>query len=432
DEEDGKYKGIKTSQVQELFSTVQTLQAFINNCGKSFLPFVRDTAVTLLPLLDFEFDEEVKTESVGCWAAMITISDAATARELLVQVVQKLSKSIEEEHYDLYALETQARGLSDCLKAAPEELLSAGEVQTLLKLVTSLLEESLKRRSDNEEEKKAQEQEVDEDEHEDIEAEEEQNENVRIALMEIAGSLMHKSKRAFIEAGGFNVISTIISKFVHSASTADRSLALYVACDVLEYIGADSVPIWPCFIDAMLNAVTDSDAQIRQAACFGVNVAARIPDFARFTTAAAERLAQVVRSPNARTKKNLLATENAAAALGWLVEKQPSALGGNVGSVANVWLESLPLVEDEEEGQSTHSQLLRMVKAGGFQTPEQQIRLIKIFAQIFKKDNCDETTNAGILDIFRSLGKDGIAKLLANTKVSNKERNQINRIFELL
>jgi hypothetical protein len=434
DDADGKYKGIKTSQLRELLSTVQTLQAFITNVGKAYVPFVAQTALTVLPLLDFEFDEEIKSEAVSCWAAMISIADANTGRELLMQVIQKLSKSMEEEQYDLYALETQARGLSECLKAAPAELLMATEVQSVLKLVMTLLEESLKRRAENEEEKKAQAGEQEEDDAEDMEAEEEQNENVRIALMEILGSLMNKSKTAFIQAGGFNITSSIMQKFLSTpnAPAADRSLALYVACDLLEYLGAESVSVWPVFIDHMLQAVNDPDAQLRQAACFGVNVAARIADFARFSQTAAQRLAQVVRSPNARTKKNLLATENAAAALGWLVEKQPAALGGSAGEVANVWLESLPLVEDEDEGQSTHSQLLRLVKAGGFQGEEQKARLIKIFAQIFKKDNCDEATNLGILELFKSLGREGVAKLLATSKVTNKEKNQINRIFELI
>ncbi|TEB20868.1 hypothetical protein C9890_0013, partial [Perkinsus sp. BL_2016] len=329
-----------------------------------------------------------------------------------------------------------ARGLSDCLKAAPGEVLSAAEVGSVLKVVTTLLEESLKRKAENEEEKKAQAAEEGdaEDEAEDLEAEEEQNENVRVALMEILGSVMNKSKTAFVAASGFPITSTIMQRFLQAgASSADRSLALYVACDLLEYLGAESVSIWPVFMDAMLTAVTDTDNQVRQAACFGVNVAARIPEFSQFSQMAAQRLAQVVRSPNARTKKNLLATENAAAALGWLVEKQPAALGGSVADVANVWLESLPLVEDEDEGQSSHSQLLRLVKAGGFQSPEQQARLIKIFAQIFKKDNCDEATNLGILEIFRTLGRDGVTKLVtAVGKVSNKEKNQINRIFELI
>ena len=425
-DDNGNYRGIKTSQVQELLHALQTVRSFVESVNASFAPFVRDTAFALLPLLDFEFDEEVKTEALGTWAQMITLSDAATSRELLVTCATKMSKSISEEDYDLYAIEGQVRGLSDCLKAAPQQdLLNPQEVQSLITLGSKVLEESVKRRAENQ----AEQEDEDEDDKEDAAAEEDQNEAVRISVAELFGSLMNKHRNSFVSCGGPQLISGFIQKFLSNSTDAkDRSLALYFACDCLEYLGSASVPVWPMFMPAMLAAVTDSDPQLRQAACYGVNAGSKIPEFAQVAQNAAQQLVAVITAPQAKQKKNLLATENAIAALGWLGESQGPALGVGHKDVVGLWLNSLPLVEDTEEGQTSHAQLLRLVAGGLFSSPAEIEKVMRVFAQIYKKDSCNEATTIGIQQFFARVGRDAVSQYAA--KFSQKEKNQIQRIFE--
>ena len=423
--EDG-YRGIKTSQVQELLSALETVTAFVQSTGASYRPYVQQTAVTLLPLLDFEFDEDARAAALDAWAEMVGLSDAAVARELLTTAITKLSKAMDDEEYDMWALEAQTRGLSECLKRAPTaDLLSPAEVHAIVNLAVKLMQESLQRRAQASEAQE--EDEDDEDEKADAENEEAQNESVRVAICELLGSMMEKHKSAFLQANGAQTASSLMHSFLtQDSKTEDKSLGLYIACDVLEFLGSSSVPYWSVFMDALLNAVNDSDAQLRQAACFGVNVASRIPEFSNFAANAAQRLAAVLRTQ--KSKKHALATDNAAAALGWIIEKQTAALGAGINDAVSLWLDHLPLTEDEEEGKTTHAQLLRLVAQGQLIQGANSVKALKVFAGCWKKDNCDENTADGIVALFRQLGKDVVAREAA--KFSQKEKSQIARIFE--
>ena len=59
------------------------------------------------------------------------------------------------------------------------------------------------------------------------------------------------------------------------------------------------------------------------------------------------------------------ATDNAVAALGDLVEHQQGALGSDLGSLTQTWLELLPLKQDATEGIRVHRQLLEALQRVG-------------------------------------------------------------------
>ena len=64
-----------------------------------------------------------------------------------------------------------------------------------------------------------------------------------------------------------------------------------------------------------------------------------------------------------RDEENANATENAIASLGKVVEFQSSVVDASQSQVlANVWLNALPLTEDEVEAQNVHRQLIRFIE----------------------------------------------------------------------
>ena len=62
-----------------------------------------------------------------------------------------------------------------------------------------------------------------------------------------------------------------------------------------------------------------------------------------------------------RGEEAALATENAVAALGRVLDRHGDAVDGAM--VASAWLSALPLVEDRVEARATHAQLVRLVEA---------------------------------------------------------------------
>lgn len=64
-----------------------------------------------------------------------------------------------------------------------------------------------------------------------------------------------------------------------------------------------------------------------------------------------------------RSEDNATATENAIAALGKVVEFQSSVLdAAQSQALAEVWVNALPLTEDEVEAQNVHRQLIKLVE----------------------------------------------------------------------
>ena len=179
-------------------------------------------------------------------------------------------------------------------------------------------------------------------------------------------------------------------------------------------------------MDSLFAAVTDPDCQIRQAACYGVNVAARIHEFGTVAKQAVQRLIMTISQPNSKNKKNLMPTENAVAALGNICEKHEAALGTDAGACWNQWIQNLPLTQDEEEGQVTHAQLLRLVQAQhasvlGPNTSNLP-KIVHVFTQVYKRDSCSEETSQGIAKVLMSLPEATLSQMINGFPVSDKKK----------
>jgi hypothetical protein len=104
-------------------------------------------------------------------------------------------------------------------------------------------------------------------------------------------------------------------------------------------------------------------AEIRQAASYGVGVAGHHggPQFAGFCAMALEPLFQCIARPDAREDDAVYATENACAAIAKILHFNVSAVP-NVDTVIGHWLDTLPIVNDEEEAPHAYNILMDFVE----------------------------------------------------------------------
>lgn len=416
-----KCVGLKTSHIEDLQSALTTVSSFVELMGGGYKDFVKETAIRLLPLLEFQFDDDVKSLAITTWGHLVKCAsdagDAAMVGDLLKGYLDYAVKTMPHEE-DLDILDVQARGISACVGAAPLGSIDGARGQEIINLVFKLLEESFKRRKEAELEQE--EEELDEDDIENAEIEKEKDESVRISLVDIGASMMKKHKPVFVQFG-MPMFNKLISGLITPTnSVQDRSLALYVACDYLEHLGTDSVSAWPLFMDAMFAAITDSEIQLRQAACYGMNVAARIPEFSSVAQQAVQRLLMTIEQPNARSKTNLMATENAVAAFGHVCEKHEQALKNP--KLLETWINCLPLKEDEEEGQVTHAQLLRLVNAQHPVVVAHLAKAIHILVQVYKRDSCSDETSAGIAKLIGSIPEANLSQIVAHFPEKDKKK----------
>jgi len=112
----------------------------------------------------------------------------------------------------------------------------------------------------------------------------------------------------------------------------------------------------------LIACVTDYDAAVRQAASYGMGIAAQFggPAFAQTCADVLQPLITVVSSPQAQTIVNKNATENAISAIGKICQYNSSKF--NVNQVLPIWLSALPITEDPEEANSTYSYLTKLIE----------------------------------------------------------------------
>ena len=430
-----KCMGLKTSHIEDLQSALTTVSSFVELLGGSgYKDFVRETALRLMPLLEFQFDDDVKSLAISTWGHLVKcaadVNDSALASDLVKGYLDYATKAMPHEE-DLEILDEQIKGISACIFAAPTGVIDAQKAQELLTLVFKLLEESFTRRKDQELEQEEGEDELDEDDLEGAEQEKEKDESVRISLVDIGASMMKQHKAVFLQVG-MPLFNQLISRLIlPTCNVHDRALALYVACDYLEHLMSDSVSAWPLFMDAIFTAITDPEIQLRQAACYGVNVASRIPEFSSVAQQAVQRLLMTIEQPNARSKVNLMATENAVAALGHVCEKHEAALGAPAAAKCwEQWISRLPIKEDEEEGQITHTQLLRLVQAQHTTVHAHLPKALHILVQVYKRNSCSEETSSGIARLLASIPEANLAQLVQ--QFPEKDRKKTIRIVQEL
>ena len=420
--------GLKTSHIEDLQAALTTVSTFVELLGGAgYKDFIRETALKLMPLLEFHFDDDVKSLAINTWGNLVKcaadVNDGPLAVDLLKGYLDYAFTNMPHEE-DLDILECQARGVSACISAAPAGLMDAPKATEIVNLLFKLLEESFKRRKEQEQEQEG--EELDEDDVEAAQQEKEQDECVRIALCEIGASLMKKHKHVFIQVA-MPMFNQLIGKLVAPTNNIqDRSLALYVSCDYLENLGSDSVSAWPLFMDHLFAAVTDPTVQLRQAACYGINVASRIPEFGNVASQAVQRLLMTIDQPTAKSEDNLMATENAVAALGHVCEKHETALGPNAQQCWEKWIASLPLKEDEDEGQITHAQLLRLVQA---QHPvvlgpnnANLAKVLHILVQVYRRRSCSDDTSKGIAKLLVAIPEATLTQIVQQFPETEKKK----------
>jgi importin-5 len=103
--------------------------------------------------------------------------------------------------------------------------------------------------------------------------------------------------------------------------------------------------------------------EIRQAAAYGIGVAAHHggPQFAQFCAMALEPLFQCVARSDAGEDDHVYATENASAAIAKIIHFNASAIP-NIDTVIASWLDTLPIINDEEEAPHAYNILMDLVE----------------------------------------------------------------------
>lgn len=421
---DGKVVRVHSSKFEELQNSVQLLTTFCSEMEGGYFDFIQPTAEHLMPLLTASDSQtllcdEARSAAYQCWALLIKCAEkgreagkqpANLSDELLTAVLPKICTTMKDET-DPDSVRECAEGLSECLKYGRKDSLGREVFVQIFEMTMALMDASLSRTSVLIVEKRKEaagapaELQADEDADED----EDEEEQCRRALEEVFGSMMELAPTFFVEA--LPKCEEKIRLWMSEEKTI--TIALFLVCDLLEKMKERSVPLWPTMIPAVFPCLTHAKAEIRIPACYAVNLAAPLSQFAEATPQALKELSQILSAPvqkkgRKEKAKARMALDNAVAATLALAVNRPNECAGQLPLMFELVLGKLPLKEDEEEAKKVHEIVVSQCLANNVALLGQDNKnlpaLLKALAEMYKQENiCEKETDQKIVTVIKSL-----------------------------
>mmetsp|Transcript_70822 Transcript_70822/g.122647 ORF Transcript_70822/g.122647 Transcript_70822/m.122647 type:complete len:1132 (-) Transcript_70822:180-3575(-) len=440
-EENGKVKilVISTSETEDLKNALSCVHTFVEELSKAYAPFVQQTALALLPVFEFNMDEEIRDLSFETWGQLCESARKSDQMQIVGELVQQFLKCVlsklEQDCNDLMAQKTRADGITTCLKKAGSGVVTQEQVKYIIEVSKKVLEDSFRRREEIKKEQQTKREPGDDEEEEDGDALEE-DEALRIAVCEIAGAIMEHHPDMFVQLGLSDYLQMVQKFIVPGAPQEDRKLAMFVVCDFLQHLGPRVTQHWEQFMPAMLQDVQHSATDIRQPACYGISLAAKQAAFAPIAQDAATKLSEVVTKSRALPKKtssrpHQACADNALTAILNILLTHKAVVAQGEAALWEIWVNGLPCQEDEEEAKKNHKELLRLIReekpevigAGGASFP----RLLAVLVDVYKTDKVDEETSTGIGQLVQACGTGKLEQYAGS--LSQKQVKKLQRIF---
>jgi len=317
-------------------------------------------------------------------------------------------------------------------------VLMGEEIKQLVARIFKLIDESFARTAALQKSKSEQKsaeahlpKELGNDEDEDDADPDADEEQLRRNYEEVLGAIMQVAPAEFMQHMESSRCAERLGQWV--ASEQNKVLGLYLACDVLQHLKEDSVPVWPVFMDETFRALGDKDPDVRTAASYAINLAAPLPSFDKAAPEAFRRLATIVGGPKPKKKeeKAKLALDNAVAALLTLAVEKPALCPQEV-QAWNLIVGKLPLKEDEDEAQKVHEKIVDLVLAqhegllGGASPRHGPV--LSALAEIYHVEGiCNKDTEEKILKVFKAIPQHALQQLAPH--FSEKQQKKIGKML---
>ncbi|KAF2443953.1 importin subunit beta-3 [Karstenula rhodostoma CBS 690.94] len=360
----GKILGIKTSTLDDKHMATELIVIYAQVLEEAFEPYVNDIMDKIaLPGLAFFFHDPVRVACAKCVPALLTAYKKAHGPEStqLGQLWERTVERVLEVLSTEPAIDTLAEMYQcfyECLECIGKNSLTSSHMATFITSARSVLEDYQER--------------VKERLSEQAETEdgEEVNEDTLFAI-EDDQTLLSDMNKAFHTI--FKNLGTaflphweqLMEFYKISANNQDptqRQWAICIFDDVLEFCGPQSWTYHEQIMQPLVAGMQDDVPANRQAAAYGVGVAAhRGGDaWSDFAAASLPTLFQITQRPNARADDDVFATENACASIAKVLHYNAGKVQ-NWQDVAAAWVDTLPVTNDEEAAPHAYAFLAQLI-----------------------------------------------------------------------
>jgi len=361
---------IHVEALTDKMRAAEILSCICANLEEHFFPFVDETLQAMMPLLDFPMEEirhstmkilpELMRSGVQYHARQGPQQRAhfgqATLRGMLPVILSALIKEGDTENVSMLL-----DNFAETIQLADQGALTDREVDAIIQVLMSILKDCRERQQEMI--AAASDADADDKDAEDMEEELEVEFELQSGVGECLGSVIRSGKDQAVapfDKHFKNVLGQMLSP---QSRNEDRMMALCAFIDIVEHAGthptvlgyaAQSVP-------AMAAYTQDKDADLRQAAVYGLGIVAQASPASLAPHAAdtVKAITALLQHPSAQEEENRGVTDNAVGALG----KVMFYCGGSVDAAAVVpgWLQQLPLTKDRVEAKNMIVLLDKMI-----------------------------------------------------------------------
>ncbi|KUJ10726.1 ARM repeat-containing protein [Mollisia scopiformis] len=362
----GKVIGIKTSTLDDKHMAIELLVVYAQVLEGAFAPYVAEVMEKIaLPGLAFFFHDPVRVVSAKCVPQLLNSYKKAFGNPseqlagLWNGTIEKLLEVLSAEP----AIDTLAE-MYQCFYESVEVMgkncLSQQHMETFIDSATSALEDYKDRVAARAEEREEGGQEEGEEESEDMLFAIEDDQTLLSDMNKAYHCIFKNHGVSFLPS--WERLHATYEQFLKSQDPTQRQWGLCIMDDVLEFCGEESWKYNSYIIEPLVAGCRDPAPANRQAAAYGIGVAAHKggPQWSQFLGPATELLFQVTQFPNARGDDDVYATENACAAIAKVLHYNPASVP-NQQQVIVQWLDTLPVVNDEEAAPYAYAYLAQLI-----------------------------------------------------------------------
>lgn len=361
----GKYIGIKTSALDDKYMAIELLVIYAQQLEAAFEPYVKTVMKDIaIPGISFFFNDAVRVASAKLVPQLLNAikkshgPGSPQIAEVWTPTALKVTEALKAEP----AVDTLAelyQCFYECVEVVGPNSLAPEVMDAFIAASESTLREYQVRVGHREIE-----QAKPEEEREDIDEmlyAIEDDQTLLSDMNKAFHSVFKAQRSTFLPH--WERLLPIYSTFLNNADPTQRQWALCVIDDVLEFCGAESWKYQEHFTVALIQGLQDRTPSNRQAAAYGVGVAAQNggPLFADFAAHALGPLFEATRLPEARSDDHVFATENACSSIAKILRFNSSKVS-DVQSVVQHWVNTLPIVNDDEAAPYAYAFLAELIE----------------------------------------------------------------------
>ncbi|KAF8250201.1 ARM repeat-containing protein [Wilcoxina mikolae CBS 423.85] len=361
----GKYIGIKTSALDDKYMAIELLVIYAQQLEAAFEPYVHTVLKEIaIPGLRFFFNDAVRVASAKLVPQLLNSIKKAHGpqSQQLAEIWQSTVGKLLEDLAQEPAVDTLAEMYQcfyESVEVVGQNCLSPETMAAFISAAESSLREYQQRHEGRllEAQKPEEEREDADDMMYAIE-----DDQTLLADMNKAFHTIFKNQGVTFLPQWERLIP-LYDRFINSADPTQRQWALCIIDDVLEFCGPEAWKYQAHFTGPLVQGLTDKIPANRQAAAYGVGVAAKNggPAFSEFVAHTIRQLFDATQLPKARQDDHVFATENACASIAKILHFNHSKVP-DVQSVVNHWIGTLPVVNDDEAAPYAYGFLTELIE----------------------------------------------------------------------